>query len=75
MTAAHLLFFYFLFCADQKHGFEPRDANDGVSVEGGAEDNVSTESGGQLAEEWADSNRESTLGRSRLRPVSNLMFA
>uniref|UniRef100_A0A3B3BLA6 Leucine-rich repeat flightless-interacting protein 2-like n=1 Tax=Oryzias melastigma TaxID=30732 RepID=A0A3B3BLA6_ORYME len=46
-----------------KHGFEPRDANDGVSVEGGAEDNVSTESGGQLAEEWADSNRESTLER------------
>ncbi|KAF6737171.1 Leucine-rich repeat flightless-interacting protein 2 [Oryzias melastigma] len=47
----------------KKHGFEPRDANDGVSVEGGAEDNVSTESGGQLAEEWADSNRESTLER------------
>ncbi|XP_024121250.1 uncharacterized protein lrrfip1b isoform X4 [Oryzias melastigma] len=48
----------------KKHGFEPRDANDGVSVEGGAEDNVSTESGGQLAEEWADSNRESTLGKA-----------
>lgn len=50
------------------------DANNGEVVEGGAEDDVSTESGGQL-EEWADSDREGTLGRNTFRPVSNLMFA
>ncbi|RVE75550.1 hypothetical protein OJAV_G00017900 [Oryzias javanicus] len=41
----------------KKHGVQSPDANNGGSVEGGAEDDVST------AEEWADSNRESTLER------------
>ncbi|XP_078786374.1 uncharacterized protein lrrfip1b isoform X8 [Oryzias latipes] len=50
-----------------KHGVECLDANNGEVVEGGAEDDVSTESGGQL-EEWADSDREGTLGRATLGP-------
>ncbi|XP_078786371.1 uncharacterized protein lrrfip1b isoform X3 [Oryzias latipes] len=51
----------------KKHGVECLDANNGEVVEGGAEDDVSTESGGQL-EEWADSDREGTLGRATLGP-------
>uniref|UniRef100_A0A3P9J8G0 Leucine rich repeat (in FLII) interacting protein 1b n=1 Tax=Oryzias latipes TaxID=8090 RepID=A0A3P9J8G0_ORYLA len=46
----------------KKHGVESLDAKNGDAVEGGAEDDVSTESGGQL-EEWADSDREGTLER------------